>query len=249
MLELKLNSNDLRKLMGMMHDCLYAKSHEDILSIIDLLNDVIPFNAAILCRKGGSNFDALLDESVNHSYPAEWVKYYFNNKLFVHDQVAAMSNRLNEPFTWASAYQGIDITDETKEFINLAEDYGLKEGLTYACNIQQRDSVNTLLSLETSGVTVSDEYLSIIEYILPHIHEAIVGIDETAQIANDIPSFTVRQTETLKWAYEGKTAWEIGIILSISERTVKFHLKNIYQKLNASNRAQAVAKAIRYGIV
>jgi len=96
---------------------------------------------------------------------------------------------------------------------------------------------------------VYDEYLSVTEYILPHIHEAIVGIDEIAQIPNDVPSFTVREMEALKWAYEGKTSWEIGIILLISERTVKFHLKNIYQKLNVTNRSQAVAKVIRYGIL
>ena len=74
-------------------------------------------------------------------------------------------------------------------------------------------------------------------------------LEANSQIPNEIPKFTVREKETLKWAYEGKTAWEIGIILSISERTVKFHLNNIYQKLNVTNRSQAVAKAIRYGIV
>lgn len=55
---------------------------------------------------------------------------------------------------------------------------------------------------------------------------------------------TRRELEVLKWIKEGKSSWEAGAILSISERTVKFHLGNIFKKLNVVNRSHAVAKAI-----
>jgi LuxR family quorum-sensing system transcriptional regulator CciR len=48
---------------------------------------------------------------------------------------------------------------------------------------------------------------------------------------------------------EGKTSWEIGKILATSERTVKFHLKNVYAKLNVCNRAQAVAVVNRLNLL
>ncbi len=42
---------------------------------------------------------------------------------------------------------------------------------------------------------------------------------------------------------EGKTNWEISIILHVSLNTVKFHLKNVYQKLGGvENRWAAVAQ-------
>ena len=53
----------------------------------------------------------------------------------------------------------------------------------------------------------------------------------------------------MSWAKEGKSNWEIGKILSISERTVKFHMGNICQKLQVSNRSHAVAKAVRGGLI
>ena len=60
---------------------------------------------------------------------------------------------------------------------------------------------------------------------------------------------TPRESDVLFWATEGKSAWEIAMILDISERTVKFHLSNIYQKMGVSTRAQAVAVAIKQNLV
>ncbi|MGS1003500.1 helix-turn-helix transcriptional regulator [Burkholderia glumae] len=61
--------------------------------------------------------------------------------------------------------------------------------------------------------------------------------------------FTRKESEVVKWVVEGKTAWEIGRILCMSERTVKFHLTNVYEKLRVTNRAQAVAKVSRLGLI
>jgi len=58
-------------------------------------------------------------------------------------------------------------------------------------------------------------------------------------------SLTKRERVVLHWATEGKSAWEIGVILSISENTVKFHFGNIYKKLGVRTRAQAVVQAIK----
>lgn len=60
---------------------------------------------------------------------------------------------------------------------------------------------------------------------------------------------TKRQLEILLWVTEGKSSWEISEILIISERTVKFHLANIYLKLNVTNRSQAVAKSFQFNLI
>jgi DNA-binding CsgD family transcriptional regulator len=60
-------------------------------------------------------------------------------------------------------------------------------------------------------------------------------------------NLTNRELEVLKWAKDGKSYWETSIIMGISERTVKFHLCNIYRKLNVVNRSQAIAVAVAYG--
>lgn len=60
---------------------------------------------------------------------------------------------------------------------------------------------------------------------------------------------TKREIECLQWIAGGKTSGEIGIILSISESTVNFHLKNTLIKLNSTNRVQAVAKAVHSRLI
>jgi DNA-binding response OmpR family regulator len=52
-----------------------------------------------------------------------------------------------------------------------------------------------------------------------------------------------REIETLTWAARGKTFAEIGEILSLSKRTVEFHLENARRKLGVATRTQALIKA------
>lgn len=60
---------------------------------------------------------------------------------------------------------------------------------------------------------------------------------------------TARERECLAWSAEGKTAWETGVILGISDQTVISHLRNAQRKMRAANRVQAVAMAIRAGLL
>lgn len=62
-----------------------------------------------------------------------------------------------------------------------------------------------------------------------------------AQLPQD-QGLTVRELEILNWVTRGKTNPEIGLILNISEFTVKNHMQRMFKKLNVTNRAQAVGK-------
>jgi two-component system, NarL family, response regulator DegU len=58
-----------------------------------------------------------------------------------------------------------------------------------------------------------------------------------------------REIEVLQFVAEGKSNKEIADILFISEKTVKAHLRTIFRKLEVNDRAQAVAYAMRKGLV
>ncbi len=65
----------------------------------------------------------------------------------------------------------------------------------------------------------------------------------------DTPSLTPRELECLRWTMDGKTAWEVGSILGISERTAVLHVNNAMHKLGCVNKHQAVVKALRLGLI
>ena len=52
-----------------------------------------------------------------------------------------------------------------------------------------------------------------------------------------------REVQCLTWSARGKTSPEIAAILSLSKRTVNFHIENACRKLNVSTRTEAVVKA------
>jgi DNA-binding NarL/FixJ family response regulator len=60
---------------------------------------------------------------------------------------------------------------------------------------------------------------------------------------------TERELEVLQLVTAGQRNREIAAELGISENTVKFHLKNIVEKLHAQNRAELAARAVREGLV
>ncbi len=58
-----------------------------------------------------------------------------------------------------------------------------------------------------------------------------------------------RERECLIWVSEGKTTDEVALILGVSANTVNSYVTHAIQKLSASNRAMAIATAIRSGII
>jgi DNA-binding NarL/FixJ family response regulator len=62
-----------------------------------------------------------------------------------------------------------------------------------------------------------------------------------------VEALTEREIDVLRLAAKGLTNKAIGQSLSISDRTVQGHLANIYGKLNASSRTEAVTEALKQG--
>jgi DNA-binding NarL/FixJ family response regulator len=60
---------------------------------------------------------------------------------------------------------------------------------------------------------------------------------------------TERELEVLQLVVDGRRNKEIAADLGISENTVKYHLRNILDKLHARSRAEMVARAVRGGLV
>lgn len=63
------------------------------------------------------------------------------------------------------------------------------------------------------------------------------------------PRLTAREREVLTWVAAGKSYWEVGRILGISERTVRHFMANSRAKLDAVSNKQAVALAVSAGLI
>jgi DNA-binding NarL/FixJ family response regulator len=81
------------------------------------------------------------------------------------------------------------------------------------------------------------------------LHEFARRTSEDKEPAERPEELSVREKDVLRFVAEGLTNRDIGARMSLSENTIKYHLKNILQKLHLRNRAQAVAYAMQSGLV
>lgn len=139
----------------------------------------------------------------------------------------------------AGATAGIDITT-TDDGIMVCN-YSAKAPLMCAAFVSQ-DKQHS-----------QDKHL--LESLTPYLSAAIDRISSNSAAArcSSKPKenifLTAREKEILQWVSLGKSCGETGSILGITERTIKFHLQNVYRKLEVVNRAQAVTVAHQHALL
>ena len=97
----------------------------------------------------------------------------------------------------------------------------------------------------SEGLTVASPEL-LAQVLLP-ISEA--GADGDGSPVAGGEHLTDREIDVLSEAARGLTNKQIALALGISEHTVKFHVSSVYSKLGVSNRAEAVRKGARRGLI
>lgn len=101
--------------------------------------------------------------------------------------------------------------------------------------------------------TETDTTYSLLAYLFTCLSRAHTKLNPSsigrvpAGVATSLLSH--RELTVLHWMKEGKTNWEIARILGVSERTVRFHVGSIFEKLDVTSRTQAVARAMHAGLV
>jgi two-component system nitrate/nitrite response regulator NarL len=63
------------------------------------------------------------------------------------------------------------------------------------------------------------------------------------------PALSAREQEVLSMAADGESVAQIGVHVNLSPSTIKSHFEHAYEKLGVSDRAAAVAEAMRRGVV
>ena len=77
-----------------------------------------------------------------------------------------------------------------------------------------------------------------------------MAVDSVSEVQdNRVINLTKREIEVLRLVVEGKSSREVAAVLYCSKRTIDFHLARIYEKLQVSNRVQAMRRATLLGLV
>jgi LuxR family quorum-sensing system transcriptional regulator SolR len=179
------------------------------------------------------------------TYPSGWMQHYQDNKFIDVDPTVREGMTKTGLIIWPEA------TANAPRLWSDARDFGLRVGVAHSSwaahgvygLLTLARSQESLTSAEVDSLTLQANWLANLSHAL--MSEFLVPkLAPEARV-----ELTPRECEVLCWTGEGKTAFEIGQILNISERTVNFHVNNVLLKLGATNKVQAVVKAIAMGLI
>lgn len=142
--------------------------------------------------------------------------------------------RENAPGTKVIIYTSHDEEDRIVQAAELGVDGYLLKG----CG--QTELVNAIHSVSAGGIALES---TVAGKLMNHMNQ------RSSTAATQAVQFSKRETQVLNLLSSGKTNREIGETLFISESTVKFHVHAILNKLDASNRTEAVSIAAQLGLV
>lgn len=187
------------------------------------------------------------------TYPAAWLQHYLDQDYISIDPIITHCHDHATPLAWDDAQQ-LDrrVVDphlqKIRTLFGEAREFGLGTGISVPLH---GPGVSWGLMSYASNVLDAKDFSD----LLPELHLFAHYVHEAARrfarskTPTQLPTLTKRERECLSWAAEGKTSWEIGQLLNISERTSIFHLQNATHKLGVSGRQAAIARAVSLGLI
>jgi len=221
----------------------YCLAHEDkqraIDGVLDWYKETTGLGNLVLCQLQNYSTPRMI-RFTNYGFKTDWVDEYLREDFQKLDPVLSAATRYQGFFTWEGAF-----TEQPppKNFLVAAADHGMTDGVSCSYSRKPASGITTVCSLGVPASYVDDNRSTLLKTILPALHFAM------EQLPLMDPKLSQKELAVLRWAKDGKTVWETSKIMAISEATVKFHLTNIYEKLDCANRAHAVARALQLGVL
>ncbi len=181
-----------------------------------------------------------------NNYDPGWQQAYIDNNYLLKDPTVRHCQKSLDPLAYSD-----EVFKDARDLWEDARSFGLKVGIVQSCRNAQ--GTPGMITLARSGEEISDsERLANEEklyWLAQTMHLGISRIVYARETPEAAAQLSHREAEVLRWTAEGKTSYEISLILSISERTVNFHIANAMQKLNATNKIAATIRAVVLGLL
>lgn len=175
------------------------------------------------------------------NYPGDWQKHYYNRRYIDIDPTIDISAGRCASYTWEKL-RDLD-TNRRRLFDDLRE-LGVSEGLTVP--IRTVEGSTFVASFAARTPDISRRFLPMLTLVSAQFLERHnMFSNQTVPVIE----LTPRERDCLSWTARGKSAWEIGVLLGISENTVNFHIKNACAKLDSNGRMLCVVKALMLGLI
>jgi DNA-binding CsgD family transcriptional regulator len=186
------------------------------------------------------------------NYPDDWMDYYESNQYQKRDPVPQQARADFRPFAWDTISEIRALNSEQQKIMNEAHEAGLMDGIGVPLWGANGELAGVGIASSQGGIQVDSNVLGKVRALAMQFHLAyteLVRAERTKNCDAARVKLTVREKEILLWAAEGKSDAVIASIIGVSHSTIRFHMNNIFRKLDANERTLATVKAIRLGLI
>lgn len=243
----KFSKVELAGILDVIQLAVQSNAESDIHVLLDKVKDMVCGDYSVCgIGKGGGEGVTEPPLVINGNYSEEWLRTYGGSRLYLKDPIIWHNFQHPGAQLWEETYD-MYAEQVSRDFVSRSQDFGLYYGVSGGI-FDPRSGIATIFTFSGKGNTFSGHQKDIMSIVSPHLHQALLRAAKETQ-PRLFSSLSSREKEVISWIKEGKTNWEISVILGISERTVKFHVQNIERKLNAVNKTHAIAIALEQNLV
>jgi LuxR family quorum sensing-dependent transcriptional regulator len=200
------------------------------------------FHAYIMARIPTAG-EALAEMTVANGWPAQWFELYNRENFNAVDPIPRHCFNTLNPFEWKDVPYDRERDLAADNVMMRARDFGLNAGF---CIPIHYDDATSAVSIAGERPYLDAETKSALHLIGVFTHGRLRALARPT-LAAPARRLSEIEAEVLRWAARGKTAWETGRILQLSERTVRWHLEEAQRKLMTKNKTATVALALVNG--
>ncbi|MFT8642871.1 autoinducer binding domain-containing protein [Gluconacetobacter sp.] len=181
------------------------------------------------------------NEIISVNYPEEWVSRYTDRKYIFEDPTISQSAQTQIPYLW---HEFRDLRPSQRAIFSDLSDFGVQAG--YTIPLHAPDGMTFVASFAFRRPVIPAVDRVAITALTSQFYFRYKRLLSSSSSQNVLSE---RERECLCWAARGKSSWETGMILGITENTVNFHIKNALGKLQSNNRIEGVVRAICLGLI
>ena len=225
-----------------------VKSPKELMTILAEVGDQFGFAKACAIASIPQANRNFAEYCYAERWPAGWHERYLERRYFGDDPVIKRLRKAGEPFAWHEVAVTGDKEKMAAAIMNEAGEFELRAGFNVPIQTVKGDLATVVFAGDRFDLAWEDRPALLLIAIYAH--------DKMRELMGVRPMhpqqqrpLTPREIEVLKWTAEGKTSQDIADILEVALPTVQSHIANLCRKLDVVTRAQATARAVRWGIL
>ncbi len=218
----------------------------DIFRFLKRLTGAWGFRAFMVLDLSVEAASELSQHTVITSWPAELLQRYDEEGMLQTSKVMAQLRKSTVPFSVSIDFlTGRDEPVAKRTVIDLLERFEMVNSVWFP--VHDITTARGAVSFSGNRTVLPATRLAELLYISCHV---FARLSEIRRLDLRVPeTLSEREIDCLNWTAAGKTSAEIADIMTLSEHTINHYLNRATKKLDTVNRTQAVAKALRVGLI